>query len=77
METATIFMSNRNQAIRLPKAAALPDNIKRVDVVIVGNTRIISPAGDSWDQWFEMSEKLTDDCFANRDQPAHQERDAF
>jgi antitoxin VapB len=72
METATIFMSNRNQAIRLPKAAALPDNIKRVDVVIV-----ISPAGDSWDQWFEMSEKLTDDCFANRDQPAHQERDAF
>ena len=77
METATIFMSNRNQAIRLPKAAALPDHIKRVDVVIVGNTRIISPAGDSWDQWFKMSEKLTDDCFAAREQPAYQEMEAF
>jgi antitoxin VapB len=77
METATVFMSNRNQAIRLPKAAALPDHIKRVDVVIVGNTRIISPLGDSWDQWFQMSEKLSDDCFTDREQPPHQERDAF
>lgn len=66
-------MSNQNQAIRLPKAAALPDHIKRVDVVIVGNARIISPAGDSWDQGFEITEKLTDDCFVVREQPAHQD----
>ena len=31
MET-TVFLSNRSQAVRLPKAVALPENVKRVEV---------------------------------------------
>ncbi|KPC28485.1 Virulence-associated protein [Pseudomonas syringae pv. cilantro] len=41
MEQSTLFKINRSQAIRLPKAMALPDDVKRVDVVAVGRSRII------------------------------------
>lgn len=52
MET-TVFLSNRSQAVRLPKAVALPEDVKKVDVIAVGRTRIITPAGESWDSWFD------------------------
>ncbi len=35
MET-TVFLSNRSQAVRLPKAVALRENVKRVEVIAVG-----------------------------------------
>ena len=76
MEQCAVFQSNRSQAIRLPKAVALPDDVKRVDIVAVGRTRIITPAGEVWDNWFEGPEATTD--FMNdREQPALQEREAF
>lgn len=53
MEKTTVFKSNRSQAVRLPKAVALPDDVKQVDIVAIGRTRIITPAGESWDSWFE------------------------
>lgn len=45
MEQGSVFKSNRSQAIRMPKAVALPDDVTRVDIVAVGRTRIITPAG--------------------------------
>lgn len=76
MEQGAVFQSNRSQAIRLPKAVALPDDVKRVDIVALGRTRIIAPAGEGWDSWFDGDE-VTSDFMANRDQPALQEREAF
>ncbi|ATP46982.1 type II toxin-antitoxin system VapB family antitoxin [Pseudomonas kermanshahensis] len=76
MEQGAVFKSNRSQAIRLPKSVALPDGITRVDIVAVGRTRIITPAGESWDSWFE-SEPASADYMASRDQPADQEREGF
>lgn len=76
MEQGAVFQSNRSQAIRLPKAVALPDDVKRVDIVAVGRTRIIAPAGEVWDSWFEGNE-VTSDFMSDRDQPALQEREAF
>lgn len=35
METS-VFLSNRSQAVRLPEAVALPENVKRVEVIAVG-----------------------------------------
>ena len=72
----TVFLSNRSQAVRLPKSVALPEGIKHVDVVAVGRTRIISPAGESWDAWFE-GEDVTADFMASREQPDAQEREDF
>lgn len=76
MEQGAVFKSNRSQAIRLPKAAALPDDVKRVDVVSVGRTRIIAPAGEAWDSWFDGA-GASADFMAEREQPAEQEREAF
>jgi Virulence-associated protein and related proteins len=76
MEQGSVFQSNRSQAIRLPKAVALPEEVKRVDVVAVGRTRIISPAGESWDSWFE-GDDVSADFMSEREQPADQEREGF
>ncbi|GCU89326.1 toxin-antitoxin system antitoxin VapB [Escherichia coli] len=75
MET-TVFLSNRSQAVRLPKAVALPEDVKKVDVIAVGRTRIITPAGESWDSWFD-GDSVSADFMNDREQPAIQERDAF
>lgn len=72
----TVFKSNKTQAVRLPKAVALPDTIKSVEIVAVGNTRIITPTGESWDQWFD-SRGVSDDFMLDRDQPADQAREAL
>src|SRR5690606_30567532 len=76
MEQGSVFLINRTQAVRLPKAVALPEDVKRVDIVAVGRARIIVPAGQSWDSWFE-GEGVTDDFMSQREQPADQEREEF
>ncbi|MFJ4197513.1 type II toxin-antitoxin system VapB family antitoxin [Pseudomonas sp. NPDC089534] len=76
MEQTTIFMNNRSQAVRLPKAVAMPVDVKRVDVVAIGRTRIITPAGESWDSWFD-GDDVTADFMTDREQPADQERESF
>ena len=76
MEQGAVFQSNRSQAIRLPKAVALPADVKRVDIVAVGRTRIIAPAGEVWDSWFDGLE-ATSDFMSERDQSASQERESF
>lgn len=76
MEQGAVFQSNRSQAIRLAKAVALPDDVKRVDVVVLGRTRIIAPAGESWDSWFD-AEGVTSDFMTQREQPSVQEREVL
>jgi antitoxin VapB len=50
--------------------------VKRVDIVAVGRTRIVAPAGEVWDSWFEGA-AATSDFMSEHDQPALQEREAF
>ena len=76
MEQSAVFKSNRSQAVRLPKAVALPEDVKRVDVVAVGRSRIISPVGESWDSWFD-GPGVTADFMSERNQPPVQEREGF
>jgi antitoxin VapB len=76
MERAGVFRSNRSQAVRLPKAVALPESVKQVDIVVMGRSRLISPVGASWDSWFS-SIGVTADFMQCRDQPADQERLVF
>ncbi len=71
-----VFKSNRSQAVRLPKSVALPENIQAVDIVAIGNTRLITPAGGAWDSWFE-GDGVTEDFMVQREQPADQEREGF
>lgn len=75
MESASIFKSNTSQAVRLPKPVALPDSVKRVDIIALGRARLIVPHGECWDSWFE-GPNVTDDFMSSRDQPMDQ-REAF
>ena len=60
----------------MPKAVALPDSVKQVDIIPVGRGRLIVPAGESWDSWF-AGDEVTDDFMIDRDQPADQMREGF
>ena len=71
-----IFKSNQSQAVRLSKAVAFPKDIKDVEVVVVGNSRVITPANQSWDSWFD-NPPVSNDFMADREQPALQERESF
>lgn len=73
MDQAAVFKSNQSQAVRLPKAAAFPEEVKRVDVVVMGRTRIMAPAGEIWNSWFE-GEGVSPDFMAEREQPEQQVR---
>ncbi len=76
MTQTKIFKTNKSQAVRLPKAVALPESVSVVDIVAVGNTRIIVPAGESWDVWFD-GPGVSDDFMAEREQPEDQLREAL
>lgn len=45
---ATIFTSNRSQAVRLPKAAAFPDDVKELRVIKEGRSLVLVPADAVW-----------------------------
>lgn len=76
MERAGVFVSNKSQAVRLPKAVALPESVKQVDVVALGRTRVIAPAGEAWDSWF-AAEGVTADFMNEREQSKDQERESL
>ena len=53
MERVKVFKNNKSQAVRLPKPVSLPDTVKEVDIIRLGRSRLIAPAGEAWDSWFE------------------------
>ena len=71
-----IFKSNRSQAVRLPKAVAFSASVTDVEIVAVGKKRIISPAGQSWDDWFD-GPGVSADFMQERLQPQDQRREPF
>lgn len=74
MESASVFKSNTSQAVRLPKPVALPESVKRVDIIALGRARLIVPQGEAWDSWFD-GEGITEDFMTQRDQPDEQHRE--
>jgi antitoxin VapB len=73
---SSVFKSNGSQAVRLPKDVALPDTVKRVDIVKLGKARLITPAGTAWDTFFDAP-GAAEDFMADRDQAEQQKRDSF
>lgn len=75
MSRSSVFKTNQTQAVRLPRAVALPSHVLQVDILVDGNRRIIVPAGGTWAEFFN-SEAIDDDFLQERDQPAPQHRKA-
>ena len=76
MVQATIFTNNKSQAVRIPKALEFPEGVKKVVIVSIGEARLITPAGTSWDSWFD-GEGVTADFMDEREQAVDQERETF
>jgi antitoxin VapB len=70
-----VFVSNRSQAVRLPKAVAFPEGVHEVEVVKVGNSRIITPVGQGWTDFFENGPRVSDDFMTERVQPSLEKRE--
>ncbi|MCH8491572.1 MAG: type II toxin-antitoxin system VapB family antitoxin [Oceanicaulis sp.] len=68
MGRSTVFKTHRGQAVRLPEAVAMPDSVKRVELVKQGKGRLILPVGAVWDDFFDAP-GLPDDFMAERGQP--------
>lgn len=69
----TLFLSNRSQAVRLPKAVAFDGSFKEVVIIPDGARRIIAPANAAWDDFFSASGTQ----LPERDQPKMQEHESF
>ena len=76
MHKGSVFKSNRSQAVRIPKDIAWYDDVKQVDISVIGRARVIAPAGELWDSWFD-GPGVTDDFMPERDQPEDQIREDF
>jgi len=71
-----VFKSNQSQAVRLSKAVAFPVSVKDVDIAVVGNARVIAPANQIWDSWFDAA-PVSDDFMSERNQPPLQIRESL
>lgn len=71
-----VFLNDGTQAVKLPKAVGLDDDVRDVTVTVVGRARVIAPVGESWDSWF-IGPGMTHDFMTERDQPAVYERQSI
>lgn len=69
----TLFLSNRSQAVRLPKSVAFGEGVHEVVILRDGPRRVIAPADALWDDFF-AGPGLD---LGERRQPAMQEREAL
>lgn len=72
---ASVFMTNRSQAVRLPAEVRFASDVKKLSVRVVGNERILAPINQSWDSFFLSSETVSDDFMTEREINTQAERE--
>jgi len=77
MSIGTVFINNRSQAVRLPLDVRLPEGVRKVDVRVRGNERIIAPLGQRWDSFFLQGPSVSDDFMPERVSQDQQERETL
>jgi antitoxin VapB len=77
MIRSTVFLTNRSQAVRLPKSVAFPEDVHQVEIVKLGHSRLISPVGRRWDDLFLDGPRASEDFMSERQQPEAEEREPF
>jgi antitoxin VapB len=73
MTITTLFLSNRSQALRLPKDVAFPRGVREVPILRDGLRRVIVPANAAWDDFFDAPGI----DLGPREQPELQTRETF
>lgn len=77
MSTGSVFANNRTQSVRLPADTRFPDDVKQVNVRVIGKDRILSPVDNTWDSFFLASEGVSEDFMNERAPQQQQERESF
>lgn len=77
MATTRLFLSNRTQAVRLPREVAFPKGVEEVKILVVGDSRVIVPAGRRWDAYFAEGPFVDEDFLADRTLPPLEERESL
>ena len=73
MYTTKVFKSGNSQAVRIPKEYKIDSS--ELFINKIGNTIVISPKTDPWENFRESLADFSDDYFsAGRKQPKMQER---
>jgi antitoxin VapB len=75
MARSTIFTNDGSQAVRLPEAAAFPKDVNQVDILEIGQSRVILPKGRRWDDLFQIGQRASEDFMSEREQPPSEERE--
>ncbi|MBR2251138.1 MAG: antitoxin [Neisseriaceae bacterium] len=74
MET-TLFMNNHTQSVRLPIDMRFDEKIKKVNIRIVGQDRVLSPISKTWDSFFMANEMVSDDFMQEKEMAFQSERE--
>ena len=77
MIEASVFMTNRSQAVRLPAEVRFSEEIKKLSVRVLGSDRILSPLNQSWDSYFLNDQAVSDDFMNEREIAFQPEREAL
>ena len=77
MSTSSVFVNNRAQAVRLPADTRFPDDVKQVNVRIVGKNRVLSSVDNTWDSFLLSEEHVSYDFMEERASQEQSEREAF
>lgn len=72
-----LFMSNRSQAVRLPKEVAFPPDVTEVEIIRRGSGVLILPRGKSWDDYFRNGPFADADFMSDWEPLKGEEREEF
>ena len=75
MAHSTIFKTNGGQAVPLPETVAFPDTVREVEIIKLGQTRLIIPVGSRWDDFFRNGPPVSEDFMQDREQPITERRE--
>lgn len=75
MARSSVFTTNRTQAVRLPKTVAFPDTVERVDILPIGPSRLLTPVGKRWDDFFLDGPRASADFMTKREDLPPEDRE--
>ena len=66
MASSTIVPGRRGQVVRLPEAVAFPNDVREVDILKLGRSRLIVPRGQRWGDLFVRGPRASEDFMNSR-----------
>ena len=58
-----------------PQGGGAPKGVHQVEIIRLGSSRLITPVGRRWDEFFANGPYVSEDMMNERDQPSAEERE--